>query len=190
MVASCDARCEMRLRNTEWCEMVWPRVVWCGMMVEMRQCGMCGVVWNVLWNSVMCNFIFECDVHGVVRGGMWAWCDLMVCVQMWWNDLMWIMVRCKMWCVMRCDVECCNFRHGAMWNAIEMQNVRGGIWRGVACGVMVCGMLHNTRCGYLRCDVKCGVVELCWWRMWHMQRAVQLLCDARCGKWCNVLSVM
>ena len=27
--------------------------------------------------------------------------------------------RCELWC----DMECCNFRHGAMRNAIEMQNV-------------------------------------------------------------------
>ena len=34
--------------------------------------GMCAV------DSVMCNLIFECgDVHGVVRGAMWA-CE-MVC---------------------------------------------------------------------------------------------------------------
>ena len=56
-------------------------------------------------------------------------------------------------------VECCNFKHGAMWNAIEMQNVRRGIWRGVDCGVLVCGMLHNARCVKLQRDVKCGGVE-------------------------------
>ena len=50
---------------------------------------------------------------------------------------------CEMWC----NVECCNFRHGAMWNVIEMRNVRRGIWRGVDCGVLACVILHNARCG-------------------------------------------
>ena len=48
-----------------------------------------------------------------------------------------------------CDVECDR-------NAKLM---RFGIWRGgVECGVLVCGMLHNTRCGKSR-DVKCGGEE-------------------------------
>ena len=32
----------------------------------------------------------------------------------------------------------------------------------VECGVLVCGMLRNARCGKLGCDVKCGGMEL-WW---------------------------
>ena len=32
------------------------------------------------------QFIFECDVHGVVRGGMWH--DVEWCAEMWWSDLM------------------------------------------------------------------------------------------------------
>ena len=79
------------------------------------------------------------------------------------------------------------------------------IWRGVACGVMVCGMLHNTRCGNLRCDVKllccgivlmknvthamcCAIVVRC--KMWKMMQCV--VSDVRsggvmrCGIWCGV----
>ena len=95
-------------------------------MVEMRQCGMCGVVWNVLWDSVMC--MAWCEVL------MWA-CDRMVCPDVVEGfDASYGAIR-EMWC----DMECCNFRHGAMWNAIEMRNVGCGKWRGVACGVMACG---------------------------------------------------
>ena len=179
------------LWNTEWCEMVWRHIrhgvmrndgwnalwdVWCGL-----EC--------VLWDSVMCNLYL--NVMCIV------WCEVecrrnveMVCwdVVEWFDvhyGAMWNVVRsvCEIWC----NVECCNFRHGVMWNAIEMQTVWCGIWRGVDCGVVVCGMWHNARCGTLRRDVKWGCVELWWWRMWHMQCAVRLLCDDRCGKWCNVL---
>ena len=45
---------------------------------------------------------------------------------------MWL--KCKM-----CDVE-----YGVLWNVVS--------WY----------MLHNARCGKLRCDVKCGGMEL-WW---------------------------
>ena len=131
-----------------------------------------------------------------------VWCEVecrrnveMVCwdVVEWFDvnyGAMWNVVRsvCEIWC----NVECCNFRHDVMWNAIEMQTVWCGIWRGVDCGVLVCGMLHNARCGTLRWDVKCGCVELWWWRMWHMQCAVRLLCDDCCVMTdveirCNVL---
>ena len=113
-----------------------------------------------------------------------------------WNvGVMWNSGR-AIWYELRCDVkygvmtvyvkcgadgECWNFRHVAT----EMQNVRCGTWRGVECGVLVCGMLHNARFGKSRCDVKCGGVELWWWRMWHMQCAVRLL-RVRCGKWCKM----
>ena len=124
-------------------------VVWCRMMV--LKCS----VECVMWDSVMCNLYL--NVMCMV------WCEV------WWSDLMWIMVQCEIlqfqtWC----DVE-------SVWNA----NVWCGIWCGVDCGVLVCGMLHNA-CGKLR-DAKCGV-ELWWWRMWHMQWAVRLLCDVRRGK--------
>ena len=63
-------------------------------------------------------------------------------------------------CELRCDVKC-----GAMWTVafvIQMQNVRCGLWPGVECGVLVCGMLLKEKCGKLRCYVKYGRVEL-WW---------------------------
>ena len=71
------------------------------------QCGMCGVVWNVLWDSGMLylNVMYM------------AWCDVEWCAEMW-SDLVGIMVRC-----VKCDMERCNFRHGMMWKVIEMQNV-------------------------------------------------------------------
>ena len=143
--------------DVEWFDAILD-MVWCGMMVEM-QCGMCCGLECVLWDSVMCNLI-ECDVHGVVRGGMWAWCG-MVC-----RDVVeWFYVNC-----------------GAMWNVAISDMVWCGIWRGVDCGVLVCGTLHNARCGKIRV-VKCGV-EL-WWRMLHMQWAVIVVwCQMW---WCNVM---
>ena len=108
-------------------------VVWCGMMVEMRQCGMCGVVWNVLWNSVMCNFIFECDVHGVVRGGMWAWCDLMVCPDVVeWFDVNYGAMRNVMCNAVRCGML--QFQTWCDWNA---KCVR---WNMAWCGMWCHGM--------------------------------------------------
>ena len=58
--------------------------------------------------------------------------------------------------MMWCDVDCCNFRRGVMWNAIEMQNVT------VMCNMVWCGMLHNASCGKVR-DVGmwCGIVMCC-----------------------------
>ena len=138
---------------------VWNAVwdVWCGL-----EC--------VLWDSVMCNLTLN-----VVM--CLAWCEVVCgrdvewCAEMWWYDLMRIMVRCEM-CVW-CDVECRNFRHGV----IKMQNVWCGIWRGVECIVPVCGMLHNAKnvesydvmwnvvvwnCG----DEECGIGNVVWYHMW------------------------
>ena len=46
------------------------------------------------------------------------------------------------------------------------------------CGVLVCGMLLNAKCGKLRCDVKCGGVEL-----WNVIRCGGVM---RCGICCGV----
>ena len=121
-----------------WCKM-WNVVVevipsnaeWFDAQLDMQNDGR-NALWNV-WCGMECVLwvvwcVFECgDVHGVVRGGMWA-CE-MVC----WHvvesrDLKWIMVRCEMWCDVY--VKC-----GAMWNVAfsdlvwcEMQNVRCRMW--------------------------------------------------------------
>ena len=133
-----DAKCS--LWDTEWCGMVWRHikhggVMWCRMMAKM-QCGMCGVLWNV------CCGIVWCVIY------MWMWCAWRgvrwnvgvmwngVLRLVWWSDLVWIMVRCEMWC----DVKCCNFRHGAT----EMQNVRCGIW---------CGVELNVVSWYVKCCI-------------------------------------
>ena len=63
---------------------------------------------------------------------------------------------------MKYDVECCNFRHGVMWNVTEMQNVRCGIWRGVEC----CTMQDAESCDVMRnavvwnCDEECGICNV------------------------------
>ena len=60
---------------------------------------------------------------------------------------------------MWCDVECCNFRHGVMWNATEMQNVRCGIWRVVDCGVLdvECYRMQDVENDAM-CYVICGMM--------------------------------
>ena len=115
MVVCCDARCEMWLWNTEWCGMVW-RNIRHGVM---RNDGW-NAVWDVccglecvLWDSVMCNLYLN-----VVM--CMAWCEMECGRDVRWNvgvmwngeprcDLMWIMVRCEMWC----DVY---VKYGAMRN--------------------------------------------------------------------------
>ena len=84
------------------------------------------------------------------------------------------------WCQCMWNVECCNFRHGV----IEMQNVWSGTWRGVECGVRVCGMLHNAKCKVtMWCEMWCcGIDEEC--------GICNVLCDVRCGKWCNIPDVV
>ena len=68
------------------------------------------------------------------------------CAEMWWSDSNY--GGCEMWCD-RCGMlpdmvrlKCRKI--SVMWNTA---------W---------CGMLRNARCGKLRCDVKCGGMEL-WW---------------------------
>ena len=163
-----DARCEMWLWNTEWCGTVWHHIKHGGVM---REWWFKSSVGCVLWFEMCCGIVW-CVIY------IWmlcAWCgarcghDVEWCAEMWWSDLMWITVRCEMWCYVECG-----------WNACVMWNI--------AC----CGMLHNTTCGKLRCDAKCGGMELWWWKMWHMQHmqcAVWLLCGDRCETWCNVLWV-
>ena len=105
----------------------------------------CGGLECVLWDSVMCNLYFsECgDVHGVVWGGMWEWCGMVHRDVVEW--LMWIMVRCEMWCdvsvcEMWCDVQCCNFRHGV----IEMRDVEYGVVWNVVSWYVACCLMQNV----------------------------------------------
>ena len=50
---------------------------------------------------------------------------------------------------MNCDgvMSNCGVMHipDVMWNVTEMQNVWCGIYHGVECCVLVCGMLYNAR---------------------------------------------
>ena len=111
------------LSDVEWFDAILD-MVWCEMIVEI-QCGMCAVG-CVLWDSVMCHIWMWC----AWCGARWNGRDVEWCAEMWWNDLMWIMVRCEMWC----DVECCIFRPGVMWNAkYAMSNMA---WCGLWCLVM------------------------------------------------------
>ena len=134
--------------DVEWFDAILDMAVWCWMF-EM-QCGMCGVVWNVCCGIVWCA-IYIWMWWCVWRGVRWN------VAEMWWYDLMWIMVRCEMWCVW-CDVECRNFRHGVL----KMQNVWCGIWCGVECIVLVRGMLHNAKMWKVTwCEMWwCGIVVM------------------------------
>ena len=137
-------------------------------MVEMW-CGMECVLW-VVW-CVIYIWMWRC----AWCGARWA-CE-MVC----WHvvesrDLRWIMVRCEMWCdvyVVRCgmlhfqtwcDVKCkmCDVEYGVVWTVVPRQ---------------LCGMLHNAKCGKLG-DVKCGGVELWWWRIVVVKNVAYAMC---CG---------
>ena len=165
------------------------------MMVEM-QCGMCGVVWNACCGIVWC----------VIYILMWwcAWRGARCKVGMMWNGVPRCggVIWCELWCDVKCvcGVECCSFRHGVMWNVTEMQNVWYGIWRGVEYSVLVCGMLHNARCGNLRCqwcEMWCGIrvmknvayarccVTVVWRQMWKMICNV-LWCQMRWCQWCKI----
>ena len=145
------------------------------------------VMWNLYLNVAMCmawNVGMMC--HGVPRCGAVEWFDVNAA----WCQCVWNVVRC----------ECCQFKHGV----IEMQNVWCGTWR----GVLVCGMLHNTRCGKLRCDVnvvvwncgdeECGIYSvLCdCCVMSDVEYYAMTCCDVRrggvmrCGIWCGVKYAM
>ena len=97
-----------------WCGMecvLW--VVWCVIYIWMWRCAWCGARWNVgMWNGVLtCGGVTWFEVN---YGAMWnvVWCV------------------CEMWC----DVECCIFRPGVMWNAkCAMSNMA---WCGLWCLVM------------------------------------------------------
>ena len=128
-----------------------------------------------------------------------AWCEVKCGHAIVWSDLMWIMVRCEMWC----DVY---LKCGAMWNVAisdmvwcgttEMQNVWCGIWHGVECGVLVCGKLL---CELWWCRIvtmknvayaMCGVIVV-WCQMWKMMHVLwcQMWCYVkRCGgvMWCGI----
>ena len=66
------------------------------------------------------------------------------------------MVRCEM-----CETAMSVYvKSGARCGMLQFQTWWDVVWYGVECGVLVCGMLHNARCGKLQCDVKCGGVEL------------------------------
>ena len=179
----CGARCEMWLRNTdvEWFDAILD-MVWCGTMVEM-QCGMCGAVWNVCCEIVWCAIWMWCDVHGMMRGGMWAWCGMVR------RDVVerFDVNYGAMWNV--CDVDRCNFRHAVrcgMRLSCKMCDVEYGVvWTVLSCYVK-CYIMQDVEsyvmwnvvvcnCG----DEECGICNVLW-----------LLCHVRCGKWslCVVMS--
>ena len=122
-----------------------------------------------------------------------AWCevecrrDVEWCAEMWWSDLMWIMVRCEMWC------QCGMLQFQTWW--IEMQKVRCGIWHGVEYSVLVCGMLHNARCVKLRSEMRCEIAvknvayALCsaivWRQMWKMMKRVAMS-QSDVVVWCKI----
>ena len=178
-VVCCDARCKMWLRTTEWCGMVWRHIrlpPWrCHAECWLKCSERCGVVWNVCCGIVMCNLY----LNVVMCGGMWAWCGLVRRDVVEWSDVNYGAMWNVVWCVgeMWCDVECCNFRHGAT----EMQNMRCGIWRGVEYGVLVCGMLLN--CKMRKVTMWCGDEEC---QAYAMCCVIFVWCQT--WKWFNVLS--
>ena len=60
--------------------------------------------------------------------------------------------RCEMWC------DRCGILPFQTWCDVECEMPQNQC--DVECGVLACGMLRNARCEKLRCDVKCGGVEL------------------------------
>ena len=150
----------MWLWNTEWHGMVWRRIRHNGVMrndgwnAAWRRYGMCGVVWNVGCGIVICNLY--------LNAMFMAWCevecgpDVEWCAEMWWCDLMWIMVRCEMWCRMLqfqtwCDVECNRnttyVEYGVGWNVVSwyvecciMQDAKVTMW----CEMWWCGIVMKN----------------------------------------------
>ena len=45
---------------------------------------------------------------------------------------------------MKCDVECCSFRHGVMWNVIEMCDVEYGIVQNVVSWYVECCIMQDV----------------------------------------------
>ena len=112
-----DVKCGCGIpSDVEWFDAIL-NMVWCGMMVEM-QCGMCAVVWNVLWDSVMCNLYLKV-VMCMVCSGMWVWCGI-VCRDVIWNVVQCGMLQFQTWC----DVECDWNAKCVMWNMV---------WCGIRC---------------------------------------------------------
>ena len=113
-------------------------------------------------------------MHGVVWGAMWAWCG-MVC----WDVVEWFDANYgATWNVVRCGML--QSQTWWMWLKCKI-SVWCGIWRVVDCGVLVCGMLHNARCGKLS-DVVVWCKIKMWWCnvMWNMVWC-EMCCDVECG---------
>ena len=81
-----------------------------------------------------------------------AWCvvergrDVEWCTEMWWSELMWIIVRCEM----RCDVY---VKCGVMWNAA----ISDRVWCGMRFKYKMCdveyGVLGNVVSWYMECCI-------------------------------------
>ena len=112
----------------------------------------CGIVWCVIY-----IWIWWCARRGVQWNVGVMWNGLPRCG----SDLMWNVVWYGM-SVAVSDMVWCG-----MWLKCKMCDVE---WCGVEYDVLVCGMLHNARCGK-SCDVM--------WNVWNCG-------DEECGI-CNVL---
>ena len=118
-----------------------------------------------------------------------VWCevecerDVEWCTEMWWSDLMWIMVKCDVY------VKC-----GAMWNVAisELRDVECGwnakcvMWNMACCGMWCPGMWNVVYCKMWKvtmwCEMWwCGIV---WCRMWLKCK----MCDVEYGVLWNVVS--
>ena len=131
----CDARCEMWLWNTDWCGMVWRHI-------RHGRCDGSNAVWNVCCGIVWC--------------AIYIWMSWVMYMAWWWNvGVMWNGA-------LRCG-GVIEVNYGAMSDVAISDNV----WLkckmcDVECGV--CGMLHNAKCGKLRCDAmvwNCGEEDWC-----------------------------
>ena len=198
-VVCCDARCEMCLWNTGWCAIVW-RHIRHGVM---RNDG-----WNPMWN--VCCGIVGCVIYiwmwwCACCGARWnvglMWNGALRCGGMIWRELLrYLYVKCgAMWNVAISDMVWCGMR-------LKCKTVWCGIWRGVDCGVLVCGMwqckMWNVTTG---CEMRlCGIMvmknvayAMCcaivvWWQMWKMMQCVVMSdvvvwCDVEYGVVWNVL---
>ena len=74
------------------------------------------------------------------------------------NVVMSMYVKCG---VMSVYAKCGAMGNVALSDMVQLKCKMFDVkYDGVEWGVLVCGMLHNARCGKLQCDVKCGGVEL------------------------------